>query len=143
MMYATRTNLARVAAVLLLAVLCSTGARAEDKAKGIVVWLNDGNKTEVLFSDMPEFTYSDGNVTLKSTTTELSWPIANLQRFTFEDVIVTGIKDIKGLDILADDCDAYDPSGRLVKRNVKSLSELPAGTYIVKTGSVTVKVIRK
>ena len=129
--------------MLLLAVLCSTGARAEDKAKGIVVWLNDGNKTEVLFSDMPEFTYSDGNVTLKSTTTELSWPIANLQRFTFEDVIVTGIKDIKGLDILADDCDAYDPSGRLVKRNVKSLSELPAGTYIVKTGSVTVKVIRK
>lgn len=143
MMYATRTNLARVAAVLLLAVLSSTGARAEDKAKGIVVWLNDGNKTEVLFSDMPEFTYSDGNVTLKSTTTELSWPIANLQRFTFEDVIVTGIKDIKGLDILADDCNAYDPSGRLVKRNVKSLSELPAGTYIVKTGSVTVKVIRK
>lgn len=143
MMYATRTNLARVAAVLLLAVLCSTGARAEDKAKGIVVWLNDGNKTEVLFSDMPEFTYSDGNVTLKSTTTELSWPIANLQRFTFEDVIVTGIKDIKGLDILADDCNAYDPSGCLVKRNVKSLSELPAGTYIVKTGSVTVKVIRK
>ena len=142
-MRTTRTNLARVAAVLLLAVLCSTGARAEDKAKGIVVWLNDGNKTEVLFSDMPEFTYSDGNVTLKSTTTELSWPIANLQRFTFEDVIVTGIKDIKGLDILADDCDAYDPSGRLVKRNVKSLSELPAGTYIVKTGSVTVKVIRK
>lgn len=142
-MYATRTNLARVAAVLLLAVLSSTGARAEDKAKGIVVWLNDGNKTEVLFSDMPEFTYSDGNVTLKSTTTELSWPIANLQRFTFEDVIVTGIKDIKGLDILADDCNAYDPSGRLVKRNVKSLSELPAGTYIVKTGSVTVKVIRK
>lgn len=143
MMYATRTNLARVAAVLLLAVLSSTGARAEDKAKGIVVWLNDGNKTEVLFSDMPEFTYSDGNVTLKSATTELSWPIANLQRFTFEDVIVTGIKDIKGLDILADDCNAYDPSGRLVKRNVKSLSELPAGTYIVKTGSVTVKVIRK
>ena len=129
--------------MLLLAVFSSTGARAEDKAKGIVVWLNDGNKTEVLFSDMPEFTYSDGNVTLKSTTTELSWPIANLQRFTFEDVIVTGIKDIKGLDILADDCDAYDPSGRLVKRNVKSLSELPAGTYIVKTGSVTVKVIRK
>ena len=143
MMRTTRTNLARVAAVLLLAVFSSTGARAEDKAKGIVVWLNDGNKTEVLFSDMPEFTYSDGNVTLKSTTTELSWPIANLQRFTFEDVIVTGIKDIKGLDILADDCDAYDPSGRLVKRNVKSLSELPAGTYIVKTGSVTVKVIRK
>ena len=140
----TRTNLMRMAMLLFLTVLSSTGAWAEDKAKGIVVWLNDGNKTEVLFSDMPEFTYSDGNVTLKSTTTELSWPIANLQRFTFEDVVVTGIRDITstGLDILSDNCDAYDLSGRLVKRNVKSLSELPAGTYVVKAGSVTIKVVR-
>ena len=141
----TRTNLMRMAMLLFLTVLSSTGAWAEDKAKGIVVWLNDGNKTEVLFSDMPEFTYSDGNVTLKSTTTELSWPIANLQRFTFEDVVVTGIRDITstGLDILADNCDAYDLNGRLVKRNVKSLSELPVGTYVVKAGSVTIKVVRK
>lgn len=141
----TRTNLMRMAMLLFLTVLSSTGAWAEDKAKGIVVWLNDGNKTEVLFSDMPEFTYSDGNVTLKSTSTELSWPIANLQRFTFEDVVVTGIRDITstGLDILADNCDAYDLNGRLVKRNVKSLSELPAGTYVVKAGSVTIKVVRK
>ena len=141
----TRTNLMRMAMLLFLTVLSSTGAWAEDKAKGIVVWLNDGNKTEVLFSDMPEFTYSDGNVTLKSTTTELSWPIANLQRFTFEDVVITGIRDITstGLDLLADNCDAYDLNGRLVKRNVKSLSELPVGTYVVKTGSVTIKVVRK
>ena len=141
----TSILLARAAMLLLLAVVCSMNVRAEDKAKGIVVWLNDGNKTEVLFSDMPEFTYSDGNVTLKSTTTELSWPIANLQRFTFEDVVVTGIRDITstGLEILADNCDAYDLNGRLVKRNVKSLSELPVGTYVVKTGSVTIKVVRK
>ncbi|MBO4462732.1 MAG: hypothetical protein J5797_00875 [Prevotella sp.] len=141
----TRTNLMRMAMLLFLTVLSSTGAWAEDKAKGIVVWLNDGNKTEVLFSDMPEFTYANGNVTLKSTSTELSWPIANLLRFTFEDVVITGIRDITstGLDILSDDCDAYDISGHLVKRNVKSLSELPVGTYVVKAGSVTIKVVRK
>lgn len=135
----------RVAMTLLLTVFCSVGMRAEDKAKGIVVWLNDGNKTEVLFSDMPEFTYADGNVTLKSATTELSWPIANLQKLTFEDVSVSGIRDISatGLDLLSDKFDVYDLSGRLLKRQVKSLSELPAGTYIVKTGSVTVKVVRK
>ena len=147
MMKTTRTILARAAAVLALAVLLPLWglgghAWAEDKSKCIVVWLNDGGRTEVLFTDMPEFTYADGNVTLKSTTTELSWPIANLQRFTFEDVIVTGIKDLTGLDLLADDCAAYDLSGRLVKQGVKSLAELPAGTYIVKTGSVTVKVVR-
>lgn len=139
------TLFARAAMLLLLAVLCSVGARAQNKAKGIVVWLNDGNKTEVLFSDMPEFTYADGYVTLKSNSTELSWPIANLQRFTFEDITATDIRDITstGLDILSDDCNAYDLSGRLVRQNVKSLSELPAGTYIVKAGSVTIKVVRK
>ena len=56
-----KTNqLARAAMTLLLAVLSSTGAWAEDKAPGIIVWLANGDKTEVLFSDMPELTYVDG-----------------------------------------------------------------------------------
>ena len=140
-----RTNLlTRAAITLLLAVLSSTGAWAQEKAKGIVVWLNDGNKTEVLFSDMPEFTYADGNVTLKSQKTDLSWPIANLKEFTFEDV-ETAIRSIKvgDLDILSDNCAVYDLNGRLVKQQIKSLSELPKGAYIVKDGSVTIKVVRK
>lgn len=136
----------RAAAVLLLTVLCATGARAEDKAQGIVVWLNDGSKTEVLFSDMPEFTYADGYVTLQSNnpSTALSWPIENLQKFTFEEVS-TSIRDIKvdGLDIHSDNCNAYDLNGQLVKQGIKSLSELPKGVYMVKDGSVTIKVVRK
>jgi hypothetical protein len=108
-----------------------------------VVWLSDGNKTEVLFTDMPEFTYADGNVTMKSTSTELSWPIAQLVKFTFEDVVITGIRNIADLDILSDNCEAYDLSGCLIRKGVKSLSELPAGTYIVKDGNTTIKVVRK
>ena len=137
-------SLARVAGVLLLAVLGTLGARAEN-AK-IIVWLNDGNKSEVLFADMPEFTYADGNVTMKSSATELSWPITNLQKLTFENSdIPTGIGDVKAadLDLLSDHFDAYDLNGKLIRKGAKSLSELPAGTYIVKDGSVTIKVVRK
>ena len=140
-----KTNLwARAAMMLLFAVLSSTGAWAQEKAKSIVVWLNDGNKTEVLFSDMPEFTYADGSVILKSQKTDLSWPISNLKEFTFEEV-ETAIRSIKvgDLDILSDRCAVYDLNGRLVKQQIKSLSELPTGTYIVKDGSVTIKVVRK
>lgn len=130
---------------LLLALLCSAGVRAAQDAK-IIVWLNDGNKTEVLFADMPEFTYADGNISLQSNSpsTTLSWPIENLQKLTFEQVS-TGIRDIKvdGLDILSDNLTVYDLNGRLVKKNVKSLTELPKGVYIVKDGSVTIKVVRK
>ena len=135
-------SLARVAGVLFLALLGTLGARAEN-AK-IIVWLNDGNKSEVLFADMPEFTYADGNVTMKSSATELSWPITNLQKLTFEN-LETGIRDIEatGLDLLSDHFDAYDLSGKMIRKGIKSISELPKGAYIIKDGKVTIKVVRK
>ena len=136
--------LARAAMTLLFAVLCSTGARAEEGK--IIVWLNDGTTVPVLFSDMPEFTYADGMITLQSNSpsTALSWPIENLQKFTFEGISTT-IRDVKatGLDIESDNMTVYDLSGRMVRQNVKSLSELPKGVYIVKNGRVTIKVVRK
>ena len=141
-----RHSLARVAGVLLLALLGTSGAWAQETAKGIVIWLNDGNKSEVLFADMPEITYADGMISLQSASpsTALSWPIENVQKLTFEEM-TTGIRDIKatGLDLLSDHFDAYDLNGKLICKGAKSLSELPLGTYIVKDGSVTIKVVRK
>jgi hypothetical protein len=124
--------------------LCSIGVRAED-AK-IIIWLNDGNKSEVLFADMPELTYADGYINLQSNSpsTTFSWPIENVQKLTFENVN-TAIRDVKatGLDLLSDHFDAYDLSGKLVRKGIKSISELPLGTYIIKDGNVTLKVQRK
>ena len=142
----TRTNyLARAAMTLLLALLSSAGAWAENDAK-IIVWLNDGNKSEVLFADMPELTYADGYVSIQSNSpsTTLSWPIEDLQKLTFENTS-TAIRDVKatGLDILSGNMSVYDLSGKMVKKQIKSLSELPQGVYIVKDGSVTIKVVRK
>lgn len=130
----------------LLLTLFAVGTWAAD-AK-IVVWLNDGSKTEVLFNQMPEFTYQDGNVSIQNGSTTLSWSLVNLQKFTFEDVEAskpTDIKDVKTtpkLDI-AKGCAVYDLSGRLVKKQIRSLSELPKGTYILKDGSVTTKVVKR
>lgn len=123
---------------------------AQDTAKDakIVVWLKDGSKTEVLFNQMPEFLYADGRVSLQNGTTELSWLLADLKKFTFEDVqpsTPTAIKDIASparLDLVGG-CAVYDLNGRLVKKHVNSLTELPKGVYVVNDGSVTTKVTRK
>ena len=139
-----RTYLARAAATLLFAVFCTTGAWAADSK--IIVWLNDGNKSEVLFTDMPEFSYLDGNVVLKGTSTELAWPIENVQKMTFEvsEPDPDGIQTVQvGQLDLANGGAVYDLSGKLIKTRVKSLSELPKGTYVVKDGNVTVKVVKK
>jgi hypothetical protein len=144
MMKRTNNYLASVAMMLLLAVLSPIGVWADD-AK-IIVWLNDGSKSEVLFADMPELTYADGYVSISSNSpsTTLSWPIENLQKLTFENTS-TAIRDVRatGLDLLSEKFDAYDLSGKMVKKQIKSLSELPRGVYIVKDGSVTIKVVRK
>ena len=113
----------------------------------ILTWLNDGNKTEILFNQMPEFLYADGHVSVQNGSTQLSWPLSNLQKFTFENVASTptDIKDVKTaakLDILKD-CAVYDLSGRLIKKHIRSLSELPKGEYIIKDGNVTTKVVRR
>ena len=140
----TTNLLVRAAMVLLFTVLCSIGVRAQE-AK-IIVWLADGNKSEVLFVDMPELTYADGNVNIQSNSpsTTFSWPIENVQKLTFEN-INTSIRDMKatGLDLLSDQLDAYDLSGKLVRKGIKSISELPKGAYIIKDGKVTFKVVRK
>ena len=113
----------------------------------IIVWLNDGNKTEILFNQMPEFLYADGHVSVQNGSTQLSWPLSNLHKFTFENVASTptDIKDIKTaakLDI-SKGCAVYDLNGCLLREQINSLSELPAGTYILKDGSVTTKVVRR
>ena len=144
-----KTNLfARAALTLLLAVLSFAGAWAQDEETAydpvIVIWLNDGSNQQVLFDEMPEFTFDNGVMTLKGEVTEMAWPLENLDKFTFS-YVNTGIRDVKttDLDILPDKMDVYDLNGRLVRQNLKSLSELPKGVYIIKNGRVTTKVVRK
>lgn len=132
--------------LLLTLFAVSTWAQDEEPSRDpvIIIWLNDGNKTEVLFDEMPVFTYDNGVMTLKGEDTELSWPLENLNKFTFSNVS-TGIRNVKtaDLDILSDGCVAYDLNGRVVRQNLKTLSELPKGVYLIKNGRVTTKVVRK
>lgn len=133
----------------LLLAFASTAMWAQEMVSDakIIVWLKDGTTTTLLFRDMPEIQYADGNVIIQNGDTQVSWPIANLDKLTFEDLdasIPTNVKDMKTAKLdIARSCAVYDTSGKLVKKEINSLSELPAGTYIVKDGSVTYKVVRK
>lgn len=116
----------------------------------IIVWQKGGGTTEILFNQMPEFLYDNGNVSLENGDTQLSWPLSSLEKFTFENVepsdpsLPTKVKEVEQpkLDI-AKGCAVYDLNGRLVKKQIRSLSELPKGTYILNDGYVTTKVVRK
>lgn len=131
-----------------LIILC-IGAAGEISAQEskIIVWFKDGASVEVQFDSMPEFVYKNGDVILKNNTMELFWPLAGLHKFTFEasePIVPTEVESltesgrlrmVKGI--------VYDLQGRIVKKNVESISELPKGEYIVKDGNVTTKVLKR
>ena len=136
--------------IMTLLLAFGMGAWAQESADDakIIVWLKDGAKAEVLFNQMPEFLYADGNLILQNSDTELSWPLEKLDKFTFEGMgssTPTNIQygNVKAKLDIANGCSVYDLSGKLIKKEIRSLKELPAGTYIVKDGSVTFKVVRK
>ena len=131
----------------LLLTFFTVGTWAQDETASdpaIIIWLNDGNKAQVLFSEMPVVTYDNGVLMLKGEETELSWPLENVNKFTIGNA-GTGIRNVKtaDLDLLSDKLTVYDLNGRLVQKDLKSLSELPKGVYIIKNGRVTTKVVRK
>ena len=138
----------RIILTMLIAFITTAIWAQEANDAKIIVWLKDGTKTEILFNQMPEFTYQDGNVSIQNGSTTLSWSLANLQKFTFEDIEQSNTTDIKDLKTtpkldITKGCAVYDLSGKLVKRQIRSLSELPKGTYILKDGSVTTKVVKR
>ncbi len=141
----TRLLLVRAVMTLLLSVSASFGF-AQSEAE-IQVWLTDDSCVPVLFSAMPDITLEDGNLTFKGKDVDLAWPIEQVKRLTLAELDgpSTDIKTLRktSLDLLSDHFDAYDISGRLIRQCMNSLSELPRGTYIVKDGKVSIKVIRR
>jgi len=52
------------------------------------------------------------------------------------------VKSMPKLDI-AKGYAVYEIGGQLIKKQIRSLSELPKGTYILKDGSETIKVVKQ
>ena len=103
---------ARAAMMLLLVLLASMTVRAHEQQ--VIVWLSDGTKSAAPFSTMPEFTYADGYVKMKSTNTEQSWPIEKLSKLTFikkGDVNEDGVVNQKDIQEVKDYIMA-SPSGK-------------------------------
>ena len=130
------------------------------------VWKKD--KSTVLFAlaEKPVTTFSNNMLVIKTSTATVEYPLAEVQRYTYEGV-ETGIESIDsdngvlvkqeknklslrnlkaGEEVLL-----YSSSGSLlqiVKSNgtepvVISLSSRPQGVYIVKSGNETIKLMKR
>lgn len=123
--------------ILTLLSVITLATRAADY-NYLVFTLNDGSEQAIVATNL-NITFTDGNlVAMTANETLATIPLATLQKMQFSESNTT---DISGLQLDSqDDIKAiYDLQGRTMPLN----TQLPKGTYIVKTSSRTIKVFVK
>ena len=138
--------------VMMLSFIVSINAMADNT--NVVVERTDGNQTTFAFADRPVVTFKTEQLTeymvITTSKEEVSYPMSSVKRFVFEGT-ATGISDlvIESKDAFTQGVEIYDMSGKLVRRSdgtgtvSVSTENLPAGVYVIKSGSETFKILKK
>lgn len=148
----------KIALSLLIALSCISAKAADGKS--LFVSFNDGSKIEFALSTLPEVTFGDDKMTVKSTATTASYELWKVSTFTYGTT--TGIKQVEnnkfafeGDRIIVDGTNnkvsAFALDGKAIKlspitagdKTIINLSELTHGVYIIKINNKSIKVARQ
>ena len=133
----------------------------------LTIHQKDGQQFSFGLVDKPVITYTETDLVLKTTKTELQYPLASLAKFTFADVddavisikddgnlaqlqldnyvvCITGAKAGISVTVIESDgktVDTYktDDDGSITF----SIADLPQGLYIINTENLTCKILKK
>ena len=120
--------------ILTLLSVITMATRAADY-NYLVFTLNDGSEQVIVATNL-NITFTDGNLVATTANETLATiPLATLQKMQFSESNATSISGLP-LDSQDDIKAIYDLQGRTMPLN----TQLPKGTYIVKTSSRTIKV---
>ena len=133
----------------------------------ITIHQKDGQKVSFGFAEKPVITYTDNDLVVTTTQTELQYPLTSVSKLTFsdEETAVVTISDEKQIPVLTLDNYVVDISGAKADASVKvyasdgkmminvktdaegfvsfSIAELPEGIYIIKSEGITCKILKK
>lgn len=131
--------------LLLLALSASLGVQAQNTLN---VYQKDGTIVCFPFSSNPVTRFVDANVVITTTDQTVSYPFESIEKYTFDDgVSPTGLVTIRDNNNLRQPISIYNAGGQFVRSVIPTggsadldLRKLPAGTYIIKNGTVTYKI---
>ena len=104
----------------------------------LVFTMNDGSEQAIVANNI-NMTFTDGNlVATTANETLVTIPLTSLQKMQFSETNTTSISGLP-LDSKDDIKAIYDLHGRMMPLD----TQLPKGTYILKTSSRTIKVFVK
>ena len=117
----------------------------------LFVHQKSGGVLEIAFSEKPVVTYSDGNVVITASEASVIYPISDLDKFTFGEVDDQVTRITAPVDIAPQPTFIYGIDGKLTRTykpnadgtTSTSLEGLPAGTYVIKNGQTSYKVLKR
>lgn len=135
-------------------------AHAAD-GKSLFVSFNDGSKIEFALSTLPEVTFGDDKMTVKTTSTTASYELWKVSTFTYG--ITTDIKQVNQdtqfawegdriiVDGKANKVSIFSLDGKAVSispitsndKTIISLEGLTKGVYIIKINNKSIKIARQ
>lgn len=147
-------------ALSLLIALSRISAKATD-GKSLFVSFNDGSKIEFALSTLPEVTFGNDKMTVKSTATTASYELWKVSTFTYGTT--TGIKQVEtnnkfafeGDRIIVDGTNnkisTFALDGKAIKlspttaegKTIINLNALTHDVYIIKINNKSIKVARQ
>lgn len=149
---------------ILLTVLLSLSALSQNT---LTIHQKDGQQFSFGFDDKPVITYTDTYLVLKTTKTEVQYPLASLSKFAFTDVADAIIPIKQDGDAAQMELDGYTvcitgakarinvlvmgPDGKTVGTYKTdsdgsvtfSIADLPQGLYIINSENLTCKILKK
>ena len=132
----------------------------------LTIHQKDGQQFSFGFEDKPVITYTDNDLVLKTTKTEVQYPLSSLAKFTFTDledavisikddkaaqmelenyvVSITGAKSGVTVSVVGSDGKTLNSYKTDTDGSVTfSIAELPEGVYIINSENLTCKILKK
>ena len=153
--------------ILISLLAWSIGNIAQTATQQLVVWQKNGEKVYIDLSEIPETTFKGDQLVIRGSKTSVQYPLSNILRYTYENVSSTGIElqpsermvsiskngDSVTLRNLREGSTVtlYSSNGTLLEQRTInnaqpltfSIAQRPAGVYIVKAGSETIKLMKQ
>lgn len=152
--------------IILLLAFASVLTVAAKPIINLAVYAKDGLKVLYALEEKPKITFTDADLIITTKGVEVSYPLKDMARLTYENKEVTEIKNLyddktsftlNGESIIfpclktKDVVSLYATNGTLIfKKDIStdgeyafSLSDVERGVYIVKVNSLTYKIMKK
>ena len=153
--------------LLFLLAFAATATWAQGVTKRLVLWQKSGEKVYFDLNDMPETTFENGMLVIKTNNASVQYHLENILRYTFEGTGNTGINlqpSERSISISQNGDEVtmrnlsegttvsiYAANGTLLEQRTVSgrspftlsVAQHPAGVYIVKAGNETIKLMKQ